>query len=60
MLNDLQRNKLETPMLEFQNPYCSKKKHMHVNDNSQQPEIHELLDVQIEIVFIQQHENFNI
>ncbi len=21
-LNDLQRNKLETPMLEFQNPYC--------------------------------------
>jgi hypothetical protein len=22
MLNDLQRNKLDTPMLELQNPYC--------------------------------------
>ncbi len=25
MLNDLQRNKLDTPMLELQNPYCSEK-----------------------------------
>jgi hypothetical protein len=25
MLNDLQRNKLNTSMLEFQNPYCLKK-----------------------------------
>jgi hypothetical protein len=24
MLNDLQRNKLDTPMLELQNPCCSK------------------------------------
>jgi hypothetical protein len=37
MLNDLQRNKLDTPMLES---ILFKKKHSHVNDNSQ-PKIHE-------------------
>ncbi len=36
-------------MLELQNPYCSTKKHAHVNDNLQQPKICELLDVQTEI-----------
>jgi hypothetical protein len=36
-LNDLQRKKLDTPMLES---ILFKKKHTHVNDNSQ-PEIHE-------------------
>jgi hypothetical protein len=45
MLSDLQINKLETLMLELQNPYYSKKKHTHLNDNSQQPKIHELFDV---------------
>jgi hypothetical protein len=36
MLNDLQRNKLDTLMLES---ILFKKKHTHVNDNSQ-PKIH--------------------
>ncbi len=45
MLNDLQRNKPNTPMLELQNLYCKRKKHMHVNDNSQQLKIHELFNV---------------
>lgn len=36
-LNDLQRKKLDTPMLES---ILFKKKHTHVNNNSQ-PEIHE-------------------
>ncbi len=40
MLSDLQINKLDTPMLKHQNPYCSPKKHMHVNDSSQKLEIH--------------------
>jgi hypothetical protein len=29
MLNDLQRNKFDTPLLELQNSYCSKK-NMHM------------------------------
>jgi hypothetical protein len=34
MLNDLQKNKLDTLMLELQNPYCSKINKMHLNGNS--------------------------
>jgi hypothetical protein len=48
-LSDLQINKLDTPVLKHRNPYCSQKNNMHVNDNSQQLEIHELFDVQVEI-----------
>jgi len=46
MLNDLQRNKFDTPLLELQKSILFQKKHAHGNDNSQQPKICELFDVQ--------------
>jgi len=32
-------------MLKFHHPYCSKKKTIHIDDNSQQYKIHELLEI---------------